>query len=182
MARASIKASVYLPDPVAPESMMACGKRSRASISRRRWMVSELPAKSEKGITPVTSEQTYQRTYDGAPAFPARPSDCITLQLLSEHARETPAPPLHFQLLPHQFHDNCMSLVGRAARIYQVHALRLAVCDRHVGMADASKKSSIFLLEAVLVSCPAFLCPRACSIAPPGAFHAESDVIIEQES
>jgi hypothetical protein len=30
--------------------MTACGKRLRASISRRRWMVSELPANSEKGM------------------------------------------------------------------------------------------------------------------------------------
>src|SRR5580692_6736018 len=50
IARASIRASVYLPDPCAPERITACGKRSRASISRRRWMVSELPAKSENGI------------------------------------------------------------------------------------------------------------------------------------
>ena len=50
IARASIRASVYLPDPCAPARMTACGKRSRASISRRRWMVSGLPAKSEKGI------------------------------------------------------------------------------------------------------------------------------------
>src|SRR5450759_5490368 len=48
--RAIIRASVYLPDPCAPERMTACGKRLRASISRRRWMVSGLPTKSEKGI------------------------------------------------------------------------------------------------------------------------------------
>src|ERR1700674_5434540 len=47
---ASIKASVYLPAPGAPEITTACGKRSRPSMSRRRWMVSALPWKSEKAI------------------------------------------------------------------------------------------------------------------------------------
>src|ERR1700682_2541391 len=47
---ASIKARVYLPAPGVPERTTACGKRSRPSISRRRWMVSALPRKSEKAI------------------------------------------------------------------------------------------------------------------------------------
>src|ERR1700687_4120204 len=51
--RASIRASVYLPDPCAPERMTACGNRLRASISRRRWMVSGLPTKSENGIETI---------------------------------------------------------------------------------------------------------------------------------
>src|SRR5258708_5403070 len=64
-----------------------------------------------------------------------------------------------------------------------MHALWLAVCDGHVGMANASKKSSIFLLEAILVSCPTFLCARAfvLLIATARAFDAEGDVIIEQD-
>jgi hypothetical protein len=46
IAFASMSASVYLPEPVGPASATAWGKRSRASISRRRWTMSELPWKS----------------------------------------------------------------------------------------------------------------------------------------
>src|SRR5580704_1425465 len=54
---ASIKARVYLPKPGVPERTTACGKRSRPSMSRRRWMVSALPWKSEKAIQhPIAAE------------------------------------------------------------------------------------------------------------------------------
>ena len=46
LALASMSASVYFPEPAGPARTTACGKRSRASISRRRWTTSELPWKS----------------------------------------------------------------------------------------------------------------------------------------
>jgi hypothetical protein len=49
-----------------------------------------------------------------------------------------------------------MGFAGRASGIYDVHSLRLAGGDGQVGLADASKKGSIFLLETVLVSFRAF--------------------------
>src|SRR6267143_5691030 len=55
---ASIKARVYLPEPGEPETTTACGKRSRPSMSRRRWMVSALPWKSEKAIEHSTAAET----------------------------------------------------------------------------------------------------------------------------
>src|SRR5260221_5935708 len=58
---------------------------------------------------------------------------------------------LEFQLLPHHFHDNRMRFVGRASGVHHVHALRLAGRDGQAGMADASAKSAVFLLEAVVV-------------------------------
>src|SRR5229473_5201231 len=55
---ASIKARVYLPEPGVPERTTACGKRSRASMSRRRWTVSALPWKSEKAIEHSIAAET----------------------------------------------------------------------------------------------------------------------------
>src|SRR6267378_8338323 len=112
--RASISASVYLPDPRAPERMTACGKRLRASISRRRWMVSGLPAKSEKGIRLL-------RLVESRASPPGMTG-------------ETPVPPLDLQLLAHHFHDNRMRFVGRASGVYHVHSLRLAGRDGQVGL------------------------------------------------
>src|SRR5260221_5397616 len=81
---------------------------------------------------------------------------------------------LEFQLLPHHFHDNRMRFVGRASGVHHVHALRLAGRDSQVGMADASGKSAVFLLEAVLVFLPGPL--RAPSFvfatSTPGALYA----------
>src|SRR5882762_9047714 len=136
MVRASIRASVYLPEPCAPERMTACGKRLRASISRRRWMVSGLPAKSEKGIRLL-------RLVESRASPPGMTG-------------ETPVPPLDLQLLAHHFHDNRMRFVGRASGVYDMHSLRLAGRDGQVRVTDASEKSAVFLLEAVLVSFRAF--------------------------
>src|ERR1700686_3966590 len=49
-------------------------------------------------------------------------------------------------------------------------------------MADSSKESSIFLLEAVLVFRRAFLCAVASVllIAAPCALHTKSDIVIQQ--
>ena len=43
IAFASIKASVYFPEPLAPARIMACGKCARASMSRKRCTISALP-------------------------------------------------------------------------------------------------------------------------------------------
>src|SRR6202158_6523323 len=129
--RASIRASVYLPDPCAPERMTACGKRLRASISRRRWMVSGLPTKSENGIKTLLAVSSWALARSQKLRAKSSSSD--------------------LQLLPHQLHDNRMRFVGRASGVYDLHSLRLTGRDGQVGVADASKKGAAFLLEAVLV-------------------------------
>src|SRR5208282_1425922 len=132
MARASIRASVYLPDPCAPQRITACGKRLRASISRRRWMVSGLPTNSEKGIR-------------GAVGF----------SLFAKSEQRT-AVALDFQFLAHQLHNNRMRFARRTSGVYDVHSLRLAGSDGQVRVAHTSEKSPVFLLKAVLVSFRAF--------------------------
>src|SRR5580658_7477735 len=73
-----------------------------------------------------------------------------------------------------------MRFAGCAARVYDVHSLRLAGSDGQVCVADSSKKSSIFLLEAVFVAlffrttCPAL------TIAAARALHAEGHFVIQQ--
>src|SRR5208282_635135 len=139
-ARASIKASVYLPDPCAPERMTACGKRLRASISRRRWMVSGLPTKSEKGM-----EQFFS-CRDGA-----CPVSFVRVIRSGRRGKPRLYRKSNLQLLPHQLHDSRMRFAGRAAGVYDVDSLRLAGRDGQVSVAHASEKGPAFLLEAVLV-------------------------------
>src|SRR6266446_7931625 len=89
---------------------------------------------------------------------------------------------LEFQLPAHHFHDNRMRFVGRASGIYDLHSLRLAGRDRQIRVADASEKSAIFLLKAVLVFFRALFQAAAfvLSIAPPGALDGEGHLIVEQ--
>src|SRR5882762_7203879 len=159
--RASIRASVYLPDPCAPERMTAWGKRFRASISRRRWMVSGLPAKSEKGIRLL-------RLVESRASPPGRTA-------------ESPVPPLDLQLLPHHFHDNRVRFVGRPSGVYDMHSLRLAGRDGQVRVTDASEKCAAFLLKTVLVSFRAFFrsATFVFAIATPRALDGEGYLIIQ---
>src|SRR5438552_18327500 len=71
---ASIKARVYLPEPGVPERTTACGKRSRPSMSRRRWMVSALPWKSEKAIKHSIAAET-EEIYCKSSTLCVDPSD-----------------------------------------------------------------------------------------------------------
>ncbi len=74
-----------------------------------------------------------------------------------------------------------MRFVGRASGVHHVHALRLAGRDGQVGMADASEKSAVFLLEAVLVFLRAlFRAPSfVFAIATPGALDGEGNLIVQ---
>src|SRR4051812_44669751 len=61
IALAAICASVYLPAPRGPAMITACGKRSRAIISRSRVIVAALPWKSEKPISALRSSAYARR-------------------------------------------------------------------------------------------------------------------------
>src|ERR1700674_2330158 len=158
--RASSRASVYLPDPCAPERMTACGKRLRASISRRRWMVSELPTKSENGIKTLLAVSSWVLARSQKLRAKSSSSD--------------------LQLLPHQLHDNRMRFVGRASGVYDLHSLRLTGRDGQVGVADASEKGAVFLLETVVVPFRAFFrsATLVFAIATPRALHGEGHLIV----
>src|ERR1035437_4879698 len=173
MARASIRARVYLPDPCAPERMTACGKRLRASISRRRWMVSGLPWKSENGI------ENKHSCRDGACPV----SVCARHVRNGRRGKPRLYGELDLQLLPHQLHDNRMCFAGRASGVYHVDSVRLAGCDGQVRMADTPEKGPAFLLKTVLVSFRAFIRPGAFvpSIATAGALDAECHFVVEHD-
>ena len=55
-----------------------------------------------------------------------------------------------------------MRFAGRAAGVYDEYSLRLAGRYGQVGVADASEKSAIFLLKAVLVFFRAFVTRHLC--------------------
>src|ERR1700686_522056 len=158
--RASMRASVYFPDPCAPERMTACGKRLRATISRRRWMVSGFPTKSENGIKTLSAVSSWLLAKSQKLRAESSSSD--------------------LQLLPHQLHDNRMRFVGCASGVDHVHSLWLAGCDRQIRMADASKKGPAFLLEAVLVFFRALFRSAAFvfAIATPRALDGEGHLVI----
>ena len=44
-----------------------------------------------------------------------------------------------------------MGLIRSATGIHYLYALRFAVGDGHIGVADSSEKSAAFLLEAILI-------------------------------
>src|ERR1700693_4306500 len=159
--RASIRASVYLPDPCAPDRMTACGKRLRASISRRRWMVSGLPTKSENGIKTLLAVSSWLLAKSQKLRAKSSSSD--------------------LQFLAHQLHDNRVRFIGRAAGVYDLHSLWLAGGGRQIGVADASKKGAVFLLEAVLVLFRAFFrsATLVFAITTPGTLDGESYLIIQ---
>lgn len=91
--------------------------------------------------------------------------------------------PLDLQFLPHQVHNNRMGLGGCAPGVYDVHSLWFASRDGQVSVADPSEESAIFLFESIFVLFRYFFRAGASvfPIAPPGAFQAEGNVIVEQD-
>ena len=45
-----------------------------------------------------------------------------------------------------------MGFTRSPARVHDVHSVRFAVGNRQIGVADASEKSAILLLKAILVA------------------------------
>src|SRR5208337_4360474 len=133
-------------------------------------MVSGLPAKSEKGIRFSS---------------PRRHGDKRSWLLAKARSGFSPClrGELELQFLPYQLHDNRMRFAGRAARVHDMHASRLALRNGQVRVTDASKKGPAFLFKTVLVFVRTLFCPEAfvLSIATTRPLDAESQIIVQQD-